>query len=224
MLKIVGFLKRRPDITPQQFQAHWRGPHAELGSRIPGLRRYTQNHTRLSAYRDGREPVWDGVVELWFDDESALAESYVTPEWEILREDEPKFLDLSKVAAIPTDERWIVDRPAPPGCVKNISFLTRRKDISVAQFQDYWAHKHGPIASQIPGMRRYVQCHTRASAYEREPAPLYDGVPIAWFENTDAMRGSGDSDAYTRTRADEANFLEPGAITFVIAEEHVILG
>ena len=100
----------------------------------------------------------------------------------------------------------------------------RRRDLSVEAFQAHWREKHAPIAARIPGMRRYVQCHVRPGSYGRDPEPVYDGVPIAWFAGTDAMRESDGSPAYERTRADEANFLEPNRIEFVIAHEHVIVG
>jgi len=221
MLKLVGFLKRRQGMTPETFQAHWRERHAELGRKVPGVRRYVQNHTLLSGYRD-RQPVWDGVVELWFDDLAAFRGAWASDEMAPIRADEPAFLDLPSCGGLLAEEHVIVDGEAPPDAVKLISFLTRRADLDVPAFQRYWRERHGPIASRIPGMRRYVQCHTHADSPGGGTRPTCDGVPLAWFESTDALRASAPSAEYARTREDEANFLEPGRLTFVIAREHEI--
>ena len=94
--------------------------------------------------------------------------------------------------------------------------------MPVDRFQPYWSRIHGPLAALIPGVRRYVQSHTRRSAYEAGRAPLYDGVAVTWFDDTRAMRVSATTPEYARVRADEANFItrEP---PFIITKEHVII-
>ena len=77
MVKLVAFFKRRPGMTVDAFQQHWRSAHAELVVRQKGLRRYVQNHTLASGYAK-READYDGVAEAWFDsvdDMRALADS-----------------------------------------------------------------------------------------------------------------------------------------------------
>ncbi len=222
MVKLVAFFKRKPGMEVEAFQEHWRTIHAELVVRVPGLRKYIQCHTLPSVYRS-REPIYDGVAEAWFDDTDAMRANTDSPEWAAIRADEPKFIDLSTLGSIITEEHVIVDGPVPSDGVKNISFLKHKPDISIDEFQKYWRETHGPIAGAIPGMRRYVQCHTRRSIYETGRTPLYDGAPLAWFDDTDAMRVSEKSAEFARTRADEANFLAPDPLPFVIAKERVIL-
>ncbi len=223
MFKLLGLLKRREGLSPDDFQSWWRERHAPIARRLPGLRRYVQNHTRLGGYAR-REPVWDGVAELWFDDADAFRSAIGSEEMAAARADEPNFMDVSRLRTLMCYEHVVVDEPAPPDPAKLISFLVRRRDLSVEAFQAHWREQHGPIAARSPGMRRYVQCHVRPGSYGRDPEPVYDGVPIAWFVGTDAMRESDGSPAYERTRTDEANFLEPNRIEFVIAHEHVIVG
>jgi uncharacterized protein (TIGR02118 family) len=122
-----------------------------------------------------------------------------------------------------TEEHVIKDGPAPPGGVKNVKFLIRKPGLAVNEFQRYWREVHGPIAAQIPVIRRYVQSHTRASAYERGRVPGYDGVAITWFDDTQAMRASAATAQYACTRADEPNFIAPGDPPFIITTAHVIV-
>ncbi len=72
-------------------------------------------------------------------------------------------------------------------------------------------------------MRRYVQSHARASAYERGRTPAWDGFAMTWFDDTKAMRESAATPEYARVRADEPNFLAPGEAPFIITREHVVV-
>ena len=58
--KSVEVVYRRPDLPLEEFRTYWREVIGPLGVRIPQLRRYVQNHVRPSAYRNGRQPAFDG--------------------------------------------------------------------------------------------------------------------------------------------------------------------
>ncbi len=89
-------------------------------------------------------------------------------------------------------------------------------------FQNHWREQHGPIAAHIPGLRRYVQCHARRGIYATGRSPAFDGIPMSWFDDLDAVRESGRSPEYEATRADEPNFMVSGRLPFVVAIEHEI--
>lgn len=220
VLKLITFGKRRAGLSPEGFQRYWRTRHAELVRSVPGLRRYVQNHTLLSVY-ERREPAADGVAELWFDDEVCLRQGLGSAQMAAVRADELRLLDRTSQGSLVASEHTVMDGLAPVDAVKQISLLTRRRDLSVAAFQSYWREKHAPVASAIPGMRRYVQCHALPSTYSEGPIPTRDGVPIAWFDDTAALRAAADSEAFAATMADNANFLEPD-LPFVLAREHVV--
>ena len=107
--------------------------------------------------------------------------------------------------------------PVPASCVKNYELVTKRPDMDRAEFDRYWAQVHGPLAAAIPTIRRYVQAHLSPGTRETGAAP-YDGLAITWFDDVAAMRAGAATDAYARTRADEANFLA-GELPFVITTE-----
>jgi len=109
MIKLVFCLRRRPELSREEFQRYWREQHAPLVRRHAetlGIRRYVQVHTRptpfdeaLRAPRGAPEP-FDGVAETWWDDEDALARSGATHEGRAaareLIEDEKRFADLAR--------------------------------------------------------------------------------------------------------------------------------
>jgi uncharacterized protein (TIGR02118 family) len=104
--------------------------------------------------------------------------------------------------------------------VKTITFIKRKPGMSVDDFGEYWRTKHAPIVTKLPGLRRYVQCHTIPSGY-RNGEPAYDGVAEVWFDSTDAMREGARTAEYRAVRADEPNFIDLAKIDFVITEERV---
>ena len=209
-------------MSVEAFQEYWRARHAEIVVKMPGIRRYVQSHALPSGYRKG-ELDWDGVAEIWFDDTGAMRALRETPAYAAVQGDEAEFIDRSRMGMIITEEHVIKDGAVSPNGVKSIEFLTRRPDLSVDAFQKYWKEVHGPLGASIPPVRRYVQSHTRRSAYEGGRAPAYDGVAVTWFDDTQAMRVSATTPEYAHTRADEPNFIAPGRIPVIITREHVVV-
>ena len=155
MVKAVAFFKRRPGMAVEEFQDYWRSRHPEVVTRLPGVRRYVQSHTRPAAYRKG-EPIYDGIAELWFDDTAAMHTLRDTPEMAAVQADEARFIDRSTMNLIITDEHVIKDGPVPPGAAKAIGFVRRRPGMPVEAFQRHWQEVHGPLGAAILTMRRYV--------------------------------------------------------------------
>jgi uncharacterized protein (TIGR02118 family) len=94
MLKFVVVLYRRPDLSPEQFHENLRNEHGPLAERLPGLRRYVQNHVVPDANR--KHPGWDAVVELFWDDRVAMEAAWKTPEGERATSHLAEFVDLSR--------------------------------------------------------------------------------------------------------------------------------
>jgi len=223
MIKAIYFVKRKPGMEVADFQKYWLSTHAEIVKKVPEIRRYAQSHTILSGYRKG-QPVYDGVAELWFDDIATMRRVAELPESKAAQADDYAFIDMPMDFLL-TQEHVQKDGAAAPSMVKLVEFIHRKPGMDVEAFQNYWGKVHGPIASKIPMIRRYVQSHPLASAYRDGRQPSCDGVAEVWFDSTDAMRESERIPEYAATRADEPHFLklEP-PFTFIITREHVIIG
>ena len=73
MVKLLAIAKRNPALSIEEFQSRWHDEHAARWSKVPGLRRYVQNHGLLEAYGNDLRPLsHDGWSEEWFDDLDAL--------------------------------------------------------------------------------------------------------------------------------------------------------
>jgi uncharacterized protein (TIGR02118 family) len=107
-VKAVELLARRPDLTVEAFQQHWRQVHAPLAAKVPGVRRYVISATRASAYAAGRSPAWDGAALMWFDAPEALGTAARSPEYRALVEDRAGFLAPGSPPFLLTREHVIV--------------------------------------------------------------------------------------------------------------------
>ena len=223
MVKAVAFFKRKSGMAVDEFQAYWLTRHPDMLTKLPGVRRYVQSHTRIVSYREG-EPVYDGIAELWFDDSGVMRELRDTSEMAAVQEDEARFIDRSTMGLIITDDHVVKDGPVAPGAVKSVGFVKRKPGMSVEAFQRHWLEVHGPLGAAIPGMRRFVESHTRLAAYERGREPAWDGVGLTWFDDTDALRAATTTLEWGRAKAEYPSFLAPGPVTFIATTEHVIVG
>ena len=79
------------------------------------------------------------------------------------------------------------------------------------------------MVTELPGVRRYVQSHTRPAAY-RDGEPIYDGIAELWFDDTEAARAAMTMPEWARGRADTLNVLAPDPVPFIVTTEHVIVG
>jgi uncharacterized protein (TIGR02118 family) len=86
MVKAILITSKLPGLTLDQFFNRWHDHHGPLTSKLPGLRRYTQNHAIPDAYAD-RGQTHDGWSELWFDDLEALRRATETREWQTIQQD-----------------------------------------------------------------------------------------------------------------------------------------
>jgi uncharacterized protein (TIGR02118 family) len=105
-VKMTFFFYRRVGLSPEVFSTHWRDVHGPLAMRyVDTLRRYVQNHTLPSAYRDGAEPDFDGIAEAYLDDLAAAEETEASPEHDLVRSDEPNFIDVNRACHLLASER-----------------------------------------------------------------------------------------------------------------------
>jgi uncharacterized protein (TIGR02118 family) len=86
MVKAVFIVARMPGLSLEEFSQHWYEVHGPLAAKLPGVRRYVQNHAVPEAYRMGRMSH-DGWVEMWFDDLAAIERLAGTPEAQAVAED-----------------------------------------------------------------------------------------------------------------------------------------
>lgn len=117
MMKALVFLKKRSDLTLDQFVDYYENHHSHLIRRLlPTIGEYRRNYLRLGgealgAHREVRasdHPGFDVVTEIWFADQAAW-ESFLatiaTPDVAAeIAADELNFLDRPHTRLIAVDE------------------------------------------------------------------------------------------------------------------------
>ena len=225
MIKVCELVRRRPDLSVEEFQTHWREVHGPIVAGIPGLLRYVQSHPLLGGYRRG-DLAYDGLAELWFDDKEALRAIASTVELGRAKTDEPNFIDPSSLIELVMDEVRLKDGPVSADSIKSIGLVKLRPDVDPPEIHRYWTEVHGPLAVPIPQLRRYVQSHVRPGAYRNGQRPAWDGLALTWFDSVADMRASATTDAFAATIADGPLLLDPSGrpTPTILTHELVFVG
>jgi uncharacterized protein (TIGR02118 family) len=120
MIKLTFCLRRRPELSREEFQRYWYETHAPLvrkHAEVLGVRRYVQLHTvdhpMNAAIRGSRQAPeeYDGVAELWFDSLEAMSANRsdeAQAAGRALLEDERKFIDLARSPLWFAEEKVII--------------------------------------------------------------------------------------------------------------------
>ena len=122
VLVITFLLRRRADVSAEEFHTYWKDRHGPLVVSLAptlGIRQYRQLHatdspagTAIAAGRGCAPTEWDGVALIWIDSEQALAEAVTTPEGAAaaaaLLEDERRFIDLARCEVFLSEDHTLI--------------------------------------------------------------------------------------------------------------------
>ncbi len=113
MIKLIVAVRKRPEMSAQEFHKHWRTDHAQLVRENPAtlkyVRKYVQCHTMLDEYELG-EVAYDGTAELWFDTVQDKDAFFRDPDYlTSVQPDESRFADMTQTVFFVTEEEPILD-------------------------------------------------------------------------------------------------------------------
>jgi uncharacterized protein (TIGR02118 family) len=102
--KRLGILRKREDMTHEQFVKYWTGTHAKLVMKLPNLRRYSVNFVDRERFP---KFGYDGFSELWFDNEEEMAAAWASPEGKATLADLPNFVSvIDPIISVETQMLW----------------------------------------------------------------------------------------------------------------------
>ena len=73
MIRRVSLVRKRPELTREEFIARWTGEHADIAKRLPGLRGYVIH------VLDGEAPPVDGIAVTTFDSREDAERAFADP-------------------------------------------------------------------------------------------------------------------------------------------------
>jgi uncharacterized protein (TIGR02118 family) len=234
MIKLIVFVSRRADLSPQAFQAYWRERHGPLvrGAEVTGrlLRGYVQGLTALEAYQGDQPPAFDGTAELYFDSQAEADAFFADPEYlERIHPDESNFADLSRCAFVATSGPEIVCGPEPANAqgVKLVIGVKRHPDLAVAAWRDHMRGRHAALvcdhSTSAHYLSGYIQCFTADHAYDAGE-PAVDATSELYFPDLASMQAFLDDPAYqAEVFPDGADNADMSRTVFFPTREHAVI-
>ncbi|MDE0452738.1 MAG: EthD family reductase [Gammaproteobacteria bacterium] len=214
MLKQLSIFRKRKDLSRDAFRHYWRDRHPDVVMRLPGIRRYVQNHvteTLRGAW------AWDGIAEVWFDDIESMRANAASPVLADIRADEVNFIAPGSMVSIITAEHVLAGDSAATARHKVLALVKRGASHTPEQFQREWRDGIGPQVADLPGVCRYVQDHCRLGIYRTGREPQYDGMASLWYREPFSLAREG-----RRTVALEGPLTDLYR-TVVLAVEEVVI-
>lgn len=134
MIVVFSLMRRRDDVSVEEFRRHWLDPHGSLVCKFPRLRRYSQNHVITP---DGVLPL-DGFAELAYDTDADQEEATRSQEMAACDRDSPLF--IGSVVRVVTTDRVILPPPAKrTSAVKQTTVFTGQPDVIEPVLTEYRA-------------------------------------------------------------------------------------
>jgi uncharacterized protein (TIGR02118 family) len=228
MIKSISFLTRRPGLSAEAFQHHWRNVHAPMWRDVPGIRGYVlniplENHSR-SDVAQLEMGEFDGIAQVWFDDLEARAAAAASPEGKRWHADGATI--IGQIRTFVTEEVPVVPLPAGPRPgVKALTVIRRRDDATSEEFQQAWRVRHAAMARDVPGLRGFVLSRIVEEQFRHDVPPLpmttpLDGFAESWSDDMEARRALVASPEAKRWFADGATFL--GQVKTFLLQEQVM--
>jgi hypothetical protein len=239
VIKLICFVKRRPDLSREEFRQHWRHHHGPLIESLPEfrrhIRRYEQNCRLDEDYQreDGgggradprSRSGFDGVTVQWFDAARDFFAFATEPAYrETIYTDEEKFLDRGALSFLLCEEPTSVigeESNRVEAGVKLIAMLQRREGIDREGFRRHWSQRHASIFRDTPELARHIvgydqQCRLDRD-YDRDEGSGYDGVTEQWYASLDDFRAFVAEEAFSeKVFPDERIFLAPERTQWIL--------
>jgi uncharacterized protein (TIGR02118 family) len=209
MIVSHSLMRRRADLARREFEKHWLDPHGPLTARLPGCRRYVQNHIRDVPGTNAlaRALQVDGIPQLWFDSPEDRVAAHGSPELKACDLDSRLF--VGAVSRVITEVKG-APLEGPRGSVKQILLFTRA-DRTAGEPGVTLASRQGAILDTLEGIRDRIDY----DVVQQGPAPgstvpnlgvEVDAIVDIWLDD---LAGS-ERIALALARA------APGVATFVV--------
>jgi uncharacterized protein (TIGR02118 family) len=194
LIKAIALIKRRPDISREQFARHYEEVHAPLALRyFRGWKGYIRNHV-VETLRGG-EPVFDCISEFWFSDLQGIKDTVAftaSEAAEPIRDDELSFMDRANNVSCMVSEEVILGDPASLLAsvpAKVVALVERPSGIDRGDFLAYY---EGRDLARLLDEANAVRCVQNRVEPE---AAVVGGMALEciteiWFDDPEDCRGA----------------------------------
>ncbi len=219
MIVRMGLLRKKVGLSRAAFRKHWIEVHGPIAAKLPGLRKYHQNHVIEPADHvsgDARETdLIDGFSELWFDDVEAMLHAVSSPACKPLAEDEPNLLEGLRL--IVAEQNVVATAPVHVDPVKVMSLHRRSPGIGSDRFRAEWAGEHAAIVARLPRLVGYTQNFIIDRGLQRGRPATYaelpiDGISELWFDDQAAIAAAFSGAAMREAAETAKSFISESTV------------
>ena len=233
MIKIVRLVKRRPDFTFAQFKDYWLTRHVEHERRAiesTPLRKVVASIATGEVALGAAVPPFDGMVALYFRNLEEARATFSGPATAAMRDDARNFVARDAIPPqIFAEEYLMSEKPQAAAAIKTsgqlkiIRTVFRRRDLSRAQFRDYWLNTHSKLEDKVIATTDMQRIVATFAVDEYREEPDFDGMVELYFNRIEDIRAMFAGTVPAMMRKDEENFVQMDAPAVrLVAEEYLI--
>lgn len=197
MMKFLILFGMKPGLSKKTFRTHYEVKHAALVGSVSAfsdnMRKYVQNFRMDTACQIRvKSPSLSGCSEIWFDSLEAFFTAYELPDYQILREDEQRFLDFGNIHIGFTEEKVIVPQTnilIPP--VKLFRIRNKSASRLPDDFRRFWFEDYAQAMREAITSTSTLAYHQNRSLLgNTNPFPsadMADCIDEFWFSNAEDL-------------------------------------
>jgi uncharacterized protein (TIGR02118 family) len=213
--------------TREQAQTYWAEVHGKLVANNAQILRYHHYFSLPEAYQNEPKPTFIGISMFW---RETATPSGPPPDlrttWNPFWADDTQLFDRTsrwpiddQHADILGEENTIIDAPKTPTMVNAIIMVNRKPGLDHRDFFQHWSDVQVPLASKLPGLRRYIQCPAVLDSYLRGGS-THDGWSEFWFDDYASFLAATKSPEWAAMEEDGKTLFQPEK-GIVIGREYI---
>ena len=224
--------------TREEAQHYWAETHGKLVANNANLQRYHHYFSLPIAYEHDPKPTFIGISMFWREEpfvmpglttESQLGDPFTRfYRNQPAGNDDAQLFDRSRrwprddqYAQIYGEENVIIDGKTTPTMINAIFMVCRKPGLDHRDFFEHWKEVQVPLASKLPGLRRYLQCPAYLESFHRSNGgQSHDGWSEFWFDDYEAFLRAYQSPEWAAMEADCQTLFQPKK-GIVIGHEYV---
>ena len=177
MINAITIIKKKQNLTYENFQNYWKNEHAEIVTRSPLVGTYVQSHP---IYNDKLtfEDTVDGIAEIWFEDTNAMRSLAATKEYKDIQNDEKVFIDGSAVRLIIAED--IITFEGSVSDHKLIIFMHKSSNVELTDFRNDLVDKASHYSKK--NLNRVKVSLPKIAGYKGDKSPAWDAILTFWLD------------------------------------------
>ena len=177
MINAITIIKKKHNLTYENFQNYWKNEHAEIVTRSPLVGTYVQSHP---IYNDKLtfEDTVDGIAEIWFEDTNEMRTLAATKEYKNIQDDEKVFIDGSAVRLIIAED--IITFEGGVSDHKLIIFMNKSSNVELTDFRNDLVDKASHYSKK--NLNRMKVSLPKLAGYKSDKSPAWDAILTFWLD------------------------------------------